>query len=102
MTFRVVSSLRMTATRVVELECDSHHPAAVLGRFCSRDPIGYADGFSLGTIRTCTHHPIALTSSAQNNRYTYTGREWDSTMSPYHYRARMYDPALGLNQARMG
>ncbi len=36
-----------------------------------------------------------LNSSAQNNRYTYTGREWDNDIQQYHYRARMYDPALG-------
>jgi RHS repeat-associated protein len=28
------------------------------------------------------------TSSAANNRYTYTGREWDATLGLYHFRAR--------------
>ena len=32
-----------------------------------------------------------LTTSADNNRYTYTGREWDESLDLYHYRARMYD-----------
>jgi RHS repeat-associated protein len=36
-----------------------------------------------------------LTSSADNNRYTYTGREWDSELNLYHYRARMYDSDAG-------
>ncbi len=36
-----------------------------------------------------------LSASAQNNRYTYTGREWDNDIQQYHYRARMYDPSLG-------
>ncbi|MFO0943687.1 MAG: RHS repeat-associated core domain-containing protein [Pirellulales bacterium] len=36
-----------------------------------------------------------LSSSGQNNRYTYTGREWDNDIQQYHYRARMFDPALG-------
>jgi RHS repeat-associated protein len=36
-----------------------------------------------------------LTSSADNNRYTYTGREWDSSLSLYYYRARMYDSVAG-------
>ena len=36
-----------------------------------------------------------LTTSADNNRYTYTGREWDETLSLYHYRARMYDSISG-------
>ncbi len=36
-----------------------------------------------------------LSSSALNNRYTYTGREWDYDIQQYHFRARMYDPGLG-------
>jgi len=37
----------------------------------------------------------ARTTSAENNRYTYTGREWDDDLGLYHYRARMYDSAAG-------
>jgi len=37
----------------------------------------------------------ARTTSAENNRYTYTGREWDLDSGLYHYRARMYDSASG-------
>lgn len=33
--------------------------------------------------------------SAENNRYMYTGREWDADLALYHYRARMYDPYSG-------
>lgn len=36
-----------------------------------------------------------LSASAYNNRYTYTGREWDGVLFLYHYRARMYDANLG-------
>ncbi|EMI23619.1 Rhs family protein [Rhodopirellula europaea SH398] len=36
-----------------------------------------------------------LTTSAENNRYTYTGREFDQALGMYHYRARMYDSATG-------
>ncbi len=36
-----------------------------------------------------------LSSSAQSNRYTYTGREWDNDIQQYHYRARVYDASLG-------
>jgi RHS repeat-associated protein len=36
-----------------------------------------------------------LTASAYNNRYTYTGREWNNDINQYHFRARMYDPSLG-------
>ena len=52
-----------------------------------------------------------LSSSAINNRYTYTGREWDATLGLHHFRARWmssiagsflgrdpigYDDALGM------
>ena len=37
----------------------------------------------------------AISSSAENNRYTYTGREWDEDLHLYHYRARMYDAVGG-------
>jgi len=30
--------------------------------------------------------------SAENNRFMYTGREWDADLALYYYRARMYDP----------
>src|SRR6056297_1275634 len=36
-----------------------------------------------------------LPSSAEDNRYTYTGREWDEVLGLYHYRARMYDASEG-------
>ncbi|MDX1926575.1 MAG: RHS repeat-associated core domain-containing protein [Pirellulaceae bacterium] len=35
-----------------------------------------------------------------NNRYMYTGREWDSVIAQYYYRARMYDPSLGRFASR--
>ncbi len=34
-------------------------------------------------------------STSIDNRYTYTGREWDSESSTYYYRARQYHPVLG-------
>jgi RHS repeat-associated protein len=34
-------------------------------------------------------------ASASNNRYTYTGREWDEGLSLFHYRARKYDAVGG-------
>jgi RHS repeat-associated protein len=36
-----------------------------------------------------------LSSSAINNRYTYTGREWDATLGLYHFRARWMSPVAG-------
>ncbi len=35
------------------------------------------------------------TSSADHNRYAYTGRENDEALGLYHYRARMYDSVAG-------
>jgi RHS repeat-associated protein len=36
-----------------------------------------------------------LSSSAINNRYTYTGREWDATLGLNHFRARWMSPSAG-------
>ncbi|XZE56132.1 RHS repeat domain-containing protein [Planctomycetaceae bacterium SH139] len=36
-----------------------------------------------------------LADSAEDNRYTYTGREWDEGLGLYHFRARMYDSESG-------
>jgi RHS repeat-associated protein len=36
-----------------------------------------------------------LSSSAINNRYTYTGREWDATLGLHHFRARWMSPCAG-------
>jgi len=36
-----------------------------------------------------------LSSSAINNRYTYTGREWDATLGLHHFRARWKSPIAG-------
>ncbi|WP_164104129.1 RHS repeat-associated core domain-containing protein [Candidatus Laterigemmans baculatus] len=44
----------------------------------------------------------ALSASAEDNRYTYTGREWDGAMSLYHYRSRMYSPVAGRFVSRDG
>jgi RHS repeat-associated protein len=35
------------------------------------------------------------TTSTDNSRYTYTGREYDEALSLYYYRARMYDSVAG-------
>jgi len=36
-----------------------------------------------------------ITSSSINNRYSYTGREWDSTVGLHHFRARWMSPKTG-------
>ncbi len=41
-----------------------------------------------------------LSSSAINNRYTYTGREWDSTVGLYHFRARWMSGIAGRFMGR--
>ncbi|MDV6034165.1 MAG: RHS repeat-associated core domain-containing protein [Phycisphaera sp. RhM] len=37
----------------------------------------------------------ARTTTAEGNRHTYTGREYDDILDLYHYRARMYDSLSG-------
>jgi RHS repeat-associated protein len=36
-----------------------------------------------------------ISSSSINNRYSYTGREWDVTAGLYHFRARWMSPKTG-------
>ncbi len=36
-----------------------------------------------------------IVSGTPYNRFTYTGREWDSEIGLYYYRARYYDPTTG-------
>ncbi|MFN9983382.1 MAG: RHS repeat-associated core domain-containing protein, partial [bacterium] len=36
-----------------------------------------------------------LANSAINNRYSYTGREWDATVGLHHFRARWISPKSG-------
>jgi len=37
-----------------------------------------------------TFDGAGVATSSSDNRYTYTGREWDNDLDLYHYRARMY------------
>lgn len=39
---------------------------------------------------------ITQTQGTLTQPYGYTGREWDAESGLYHYRARAYDPKLGL------
>ncbi len=48
-----------------------------------------------GTLGIYAADGTVRTSSTYNNRYTYTGREWDAELSLYHFRARWYAPATG-------
>ncbi len=48
-----------------------------------------------GVPTFCNPSGVKLQTSNFAIRHTYTGREWDNDIQQYHYRARMYDPALG-------
>jgi RHS repeat-associated protein len=48
-----------------------------------------------GQPTICNASGSVLTSSAVGNRYTYTGREWDETLSLHHFRARWMSPMAG-------
>ncbi len=47
------------------------------------------------TFLDASASPLTPPASSLDNRYTYTGREWDSTLHLHHFRARMMDPQLG-------
>lgn len=51
------------------------------------------DVYGLPTIIDSLGNTLA--ASAINNRYLYTGREWEPETGLYYYRARHYDPNLG-------
>ena len=48
-----------------------------------------------GTPTIADASGVVRTASAEDNRYTYTGREYDESLDLYHYRARMYDSISG-------
>ncbi len=48
-----------------------------------------------GVPTFCNPSGVKLQTSNFAIRHTYTGREWDNDIQQYHYRARMFDPALG-------
>ena len=48
-----------------------------------------------GTLTITDANGVVQTSSAETNRYTFTGREWDETLDVYHFRARMYHSRSG-------
>jgi RHS repeat-associated protein len=48
-----------------------------------------------GVVTITDGSGTARTSTAEGNRYTYTGREWDDVAELYHYRARVYEPLTG-------
>jgi RHS repeat-associated protein len=51
------------------------------------------DAFGAPTILSSTSQP--LNSSTINNRFMFTGREYNATFGFYEYRARAYHPTLG-------
>ena len=49
-------------------------------------------------VENYTYDPFgtpSLTTSTINNRYRFTGREYDEESGLYHYRARAYSPTIG-------
>ncbi|WP_182869486.1 RHS repeat domain-containing protein [Rhodopirellula sp. JC639] len=48
-----------------------------------------------GNLSIFDGNGTARTSTAEGNRYMYTGREYDDVLDLYHYRARMYDSISG-------
>jgi RHS repeat-associated protein len=49
-------------------------------------------------IENYTYDPFgapSVTTSTINNRYRFTGREYDEESGLYHYRARAYSPTIG-------
>jgi RHS repeat-associated protein len=47
------------------------------------------------TILNTSGTPLSPQTSTLNSRYSYTGREWDSTLGLHHFRARWMSPSAG-------
>ncbi|MFN9602593.1 MAG: RHS repeat domain-containing protein [Planctomycetota bacterium] len=47
------------------------------------------------TILNASGTPLSPQTSTLNSRYSYTGREWDSTLALHHIRARWMSPSAG-------
>jgi RHS repeat-associated protein len=48
-----------------------------------------------GEPTICDGSGSQISNSSINNRYSYTGREWDATVGLYHFRARWMSPKSG-------
>ena len=48
-----------------------------------------------GEPTICDGSGSQISNSSINNRYSYTGREWDATVGLYHFRARWMSPKTG-------
>jgi len=48
-----------------------------------------------GEPTICDASGSVFASSAINNRYSYTGREWDATVGLHHFRGRWMSPSAG-------
>jgi RHS repeat-associated protein len=48
-----------------------------------------------GEPTICDASGSVIASSTINNRYSYTGREWDATVGLHHFRARWMSPKSG-------
>ncbi|TWT84381.1 tRNA3(Ser)-specific nuclease WapA precursor [Planctomycetes bacterium CA13] len=94
-----------------KVTCTYNKAPAQLAAFCcyhrgqQYSIIGISDGGGVvkeryaydayGTPTILDAAGTGLTTSAEHNRYTYTGREYDEALGLYHYRARMYDSVAG-------
>ncbi|MFN9878837.1 MAG: RHS repeat-associated core domain-containing protein, partial [Planctomycetota bacterium] len=48
-----------------------------------------------GELTILAPNRTARATSSFQNRYTYTGREWDPTLRLYYFRARLLEPKAG-------
>ncbi|GAB5442993.1 MAG: hypothetical protein Fues2KO_33420 [Fuerstiella sp.] len=65
-----------------------------------RDVVEYDSGTDTTTVVNHLQYSsfgqiTSQTSSANEPRYAFTGREWDADTDLYYYRARWYDPTAG-------
>ncbi len=59
-------------------------------------PFALANYSPHGEFGTAADGVTQLTAPPQGSPFGYTGRQWDAKAGLYQYRARYYDPALGI------
>jgi RHS repeat-associated protein len=70
------------------ITCISNNSGAISERYAYT-------AYGMPTICDASGTPLTIQTSSLSNRYTYTGREWDSTLGLHHFRARWMSGLAG-------
>ena len=93
--------LRVTTTGSVKIYYHRNQQYSVIALTSSTGAVQERYAYTAYGEPTITNASGSLlTSSVQQNRYLYTGQEWDNVTQQYHFNARTYDAKLGRFSSR--